>query len=256
MQVPHSLPNVLVLTPVKDAVPYLDTHLAALERLDWPRQRMALGYLESDSLDGTHERMAALRPQLERRAARVTIARRDFGFRIPAGLPRWTPAFQLARRAVLARARNHLLFAALADEEWVLWLDVDIVDFPPDTLHRLLATGCDIVQPNCVLEPGGETFDRNAWSDGGRKMLHDFAGQPLVRLQSVGGTMLLVRADLHRDGLVFPSFRYGLRNDALRDPHPVWGLGEIETEGLAMMARDMGVQCWGVPDLEIFHACS
>ncbi len=34
------------------------------------------------------------------------------------------------------------------------------------------------------------------------------------------------------------------------------GLGEIETEGLAMMARDMGVQCWGVPDLEIFHARS
>ncbi len=252
----QSLPNVLVLTPVKDGVPHLDAHLSALGRLDWPRQKLALGYLAGDSIDGTFERLGELRPRFEERAARVTIVKRDFGFRIPAGLPRWTPAFQLARRAVLARARNHLLFAALADEEWVLWLDVDIIDFPPDILHRLLATGCDIVQPNCVLEPGGETFDRNAWSDGGRKTLHDFAGRPLVRLDSVGGAMLLVRADLHRDGLVFPSFKYGLRNAALRDPHPLWGLGEIETEGLAMMARDMGVQCWGVPDLEVFHARS
>jgi len=28
---------------------------------------------------------------------------------------------------------------------------------------------------------------------------------------------------------------------------------EIETEGLAMMAKDMGIECWGLPDLEIRH---
>jgi peptide chain release factor subunit 1 len=31
-------------------------------------------------------------------------------------------------------------------------------------------------------------------------------------------------------------------------------VGGIETEGLAMMAKDMGVECWGLPDLEILHA--
>lgn len=31
------------------------------------------------------------------------------------------------RRAILARSRNYLLFEALRDEGWVLWLDVDIV---------------------------------------------------------------------------------------------------------------------------------
>ena len=39
-----------------------------------------------------------------------------------------------------------------------------------------------------------------------------------------------------------------------RKHHPVWDAGEIETEGLAMMARDMGYQCWGLPDFEIIHA--
>ena len=55
------------------------------------------------------------------------------------------------RRVVLARARNRLLSAALRDEEWVLWLDVDLVDYPPDVLRRLLATGKRIVTPHCVI---------------------------------------------------------------------------------------------------------
>ena len=34
---------------------------------------------------------------------------------------------EVYRRAILARSRNFLLFEALRDEGWVLWLDVDIV---------------------------------------------------------------------------------------------------------------------------------
>jgi len=30
--------------------------------------------------------------------------------------------------------------------------------------------------------------------------------------------------------------------------------GELETEGLGLMAQDMGHQCWGTPHLEIRHA--
>jgi len=65
--------------------------------------------------------------------------------------------------------------------------------------------------------------------------------------------MLLVRADLHRDGLIFPPFRYGNKSGNARQRHPVWGRGEIETEGLGIMALDMGTQPWGLPDLEIVH---
>ena len=53
-----------------------------------------------------------------------------------------------------------------------------------------------------------------------------------------GATMLLVKADLHREGVVFPTFSYKLH---------------IETEGLAYLARDMGYKSWGLPNLEIFH---
>jgi hypothetical protein len=148
-----------------------------------------------------------------------------------------------AMRTVLARSRNHLLFHALDDEDWALWMDVDVIGYPADMIERLLATGKDIVQPHCVLDYGGASFDRNAWRD---------KGAPeggLVHLDAVGGTMLMVRADLQRDGLVFPAYPYGRANPCARDGRT----GEIETEGLGIMAGDMGHLCWGMQDLEIRH---
>ncbi|MBX9840980.1 MAG: ANP1/MMN9/VAN1 family protein [Xanthobacteraceae bacterium] len=249
------LPTVLILTPVKNAGRHLSRYVALIERLDWPRSQLSIGILESDSRDATFESLQTLRPRLEARAQSVTILKRDFGFQIPSGVPRWADAIQLARRSTLARSRNHLLSGALDREDWVLWIDVDVVDYPANTIGRLLSEGRDILQPHCVVVPNGPTFDRNAWVNGGRQTMHDLRGSNApVRLDSVGGCMLLVRADLHRDGLVFPAFRYGLESSAIRKPHPVWQAGEIETEGLAMMAGDMGHQCWGLPDFEILHA--
>jgi peptide chain release factor subunit 1 len=247
-------PSILILTPVKDAARFLPRYAELVDGLLWPRERLSIGLLEGDSRDDTWEALQALRPRFEARCATVALVRRHFGFRLPPGVPRWAPAYQLVRRAVLARARNNLLMRALADEDWVLWIDVDVVDYPADILQRLLAHGGDIVHPNCVLAPGGRSFDLNAWTDGGRRHLSDYRGKGPIRLDSVGGTMLLVRADLHRDGLVFPPFRYGAVNPHVRRQHPLWGRGEIETEGFGAMAADMGVQCWGLPDVEIIHA--
>ncbi len=38
-----------------------------------------------------------------------------------------TPDDEQYRRSILARSRNYLLGYALRNQEWVLWLDVDIV---------------------------------------------------------------------------------------------------------------------------------
>ena len=249
-----SRPRVLILTPVKDAEGSLVTYANGLERLCYPRESLSLGMLESDSVDGTYALLQGLQPQLEKRFSRVSLFKRDFGFHLPPGVPRWAPAFQQFRRAVLARARNHLLMRALDDEDWVLWLDVDVVDYPPDLIETLLSAQRDIVHPHCVLEPGGPTFDVNAWRDKGESVMSDLRGADgPVRIDSVGGSVLLVRADCHRDGLIFPPFPYGQRNPKIRDEHPIWGAGEIETEGFGMMAHDMGLQCWGLPDYEVIH---
>lgn len=73
-----------------------------------------------------------------------------------------------------------------------------------------------------------------------RVMLADMRGskEDLVELDGVGGTALLVYADLHRDGLHFPVAPY---------KHA------LETEGLAQMAKDMGIHVYGLPNYVILH---
>jgi peptide chain release factor subunit 1 len=246
--------TVLILTPMKSAVRYLDRYFAGLKKLTYPRQLLSIGILEGDSEDGTYAETKARLAKED--FGRVVFFKKDFGFRIRSGLPRYTDFYQPSRRAILARARNHLLFRALKDEDWVLWLDVDVIDYPSNIIEQLVSLDRDIVHPHCVLDPGGATFDLNAWRDHGHSRMQDLRGRGLVRLDSVGGTMLLVRADCHRDGLIFPPFFYGGRSRWIRDPHPLRGavVGEIETEGLGIMAKDMGIECWGLPDLEIYHA--
>jgi hypothetical protein len=241
--------TVLILTPVKDATAHLDGYVAGLQRLSYPRERLSLGLLESDSADDTHAVFERRLPELRAMFRAVGLWKRDFGYRLPAHVPRWAAPVQIMRRAVLARSRNHLLFRALDDEDWVLWLDADVIEYPPDIIGRLLATGKGIVHPNCVLNYGGRSFDENAWRGPDHTLLSELRAEgDLVELDAVGGTMLLVRADLHRDGLIFPPFPYGRRLHSV-PPNSL----TFETEGLALMARDMGHRCWGMPNLEIRH---
>jgi hypothetical protein len=242
--------TVLILTPVKDAARFLAGYFRLLDALTYPRHLLSLGLLESDSADDTFRDLEGRVPALERGFRRVGLWKRDFGYRIRAGTHRAAAQVQLMRRSILARSRNHLLLHALDDEEWVLWIDVDVIECPPDVIERLLGTGKSIVHPHCVLDHGGPTFDLNAWREHGRIHMDALRGEgDLVKLDAVGGTMLLVKADIHRDGLVFPSFPYG-RASATARP----GGAELDTEGLGIMARDMGHQCWGLPNLEIRHA--
>ncbi len=63
----------------------------------------------------------------------------------------------------------------------------------------------------------------------------------------------MLRADAHRDGLVFPCFPYGRASPRVRPPGANDWHGEVETEGLGLLAADRGVQCWGMPNLRVVH---
>lgn len=54
-----------------------------------------------------------------------------------------------------------------------------------------------------------------------------------MELDGVGGTALLVKADVHRDGAMFPPF-------------PFYHL--IETEGFAKMAQRLNWKSYGLPN--------
>lgn len=256
---PTQLPKILILTPVKNAISVLPQYLKNLKNLSYPHELISIGFLESDSSDGSFDWLQQHLIELRQEFNTVTLKKHDFEFHPT--LPRWSPDIQFQRRSILAKSRNRLLQQALQNEDWVLWLDADVIDYPPDVIQQLLATEKDIIVPHCVVGSERRSFDLNSfkfkpgakfqdWSSfvinniiqpprgEGRLYLEDLREQQIIEVDSVGATMLLIRADLHRDGLIFPPFSYKQY---------------IETEGLAMLAQDMGYSCWGLPNLEILH---
>lgn len=244
---------------MKNAARYIPGIFSSLLRLDYPRHKLSLGFLEGDSEDGSWELLRGQASLHEGHFRRIACLKYDAGLRLDG--PRWLPEFQRQRRGIIARCRNMLFKALHQDEPWTLWLDADVVEYPDDALLRLLTARKSIIVPHCVQEPLGSSFDLNTFRflpggeqlaasylvDGliqpprgaGRQYLESFRGQDLVELDSVGGTMLLVESSLKLGGLLFPE--HSLR-------------GYIETEGFALQAREQGISCWGMPDLEIIHA--
>ncbi|MCJ1365561.1 Golgi mannosyltransferase complex subunit [Acarospora aff. strigata] len=185
---------------------------------------------------------------------------------------------QKARRASMARARNSLLFTTIGPATaWVLWLDSDIVETPPTLIQDLASHDKPIIVPNCYQrylnekkEPGIRPYDYNSWQESttaqqlASKMgpdeillegyaematyrtlmahIADTAAEreqdKIIALDGVGGTALLVKAEVHRDGAMFPPF-------------PFYHL--IETEGFAKMARRLGWHSWGLPNYFVYH---
>lgn len=182
---------------------------------------------------------------------------------------------QKTRRAAMSRARNSLLFTTLGPStSWVLWLDADIIETPPTLIQDLAKHNKPIIVPNCfqryidpeTKKPAERPYDFNSWQDSevAQKLsesmgpeeilLEGYAEMPTYRvlmaylatangdpkaeisLDGVGGTALLVKAEVHRDGAMFPPF-------------PFYHL--IETEGFAKMAKRLGWNATGLPNYKV-----
>ncbi|KAK6604111.1 Mannan polymerase complex subunit MNN9 [Botrytis cinerea] len=150
---------------------------------------------------------------------------------------------QKARRAAMSRARNSLLFTTLGPSvSWVLWLDSDVIETPPSLIQDLASHDKAIIVPNCFQRyydtkdkrMSERAYDFNSWqdSDVARKLgesmgpddilLEGYAdmatyrtlmaylasdtgdSKEVIPLDGVGGTALMVKAEVHRDGAMFP----------------------------------------------------
>jgi hypothetical protein len=254
-----TMPSILILTPIKNAAQFLPGYFELATRLDYPRDKLSLAFLEGDSDDQTGAALHDCANRYRREFARLDLHHHDFSFQMEGD--RWAAEKQFARRSIISKCRNMLFKLADRGQDKILWIDADVIDYPADCLLRLLETQKSIVAPNCVQIPGGSTFDLNTFKyqpgargtewryllDGiiqpprgiGRMYLDELRGAGAVEVDGVGGTMLLVNADLHRQGILFPDYSYR---------------GYLDTEGFAMHAKDRGVTSWGLPDLEIVHA--
>ncbi|KAI9337644.1 hypothetical protein BD770DRAFT_331660 [Pilaira anomala] len=269
--------RILVLTPLKDAEPYLDRYFELLDRTTYPNHLISLAFLVSDSSDDTIASLEYHVNQIQSRSTwwnskfeSVKIFKKDFEFNL-SNEERHKYDLQPRRRSIMAKSRNWLLSAALTpDISWVAWVDVDVVDYPTTIFQDLMSADQDVVVPNCLLNRDDNEFwayDKNNWqeTDASWKiqenldpdfvLLEGYYEFPTYRylmvdmptevsldykvpLDGVGATFTLVKAHVHREGAIFPPFTY---------QH------QVETEGFAKVAKSMGFSVYGLPGYIIYH---
>lgn len=183
---------------------------------------------------------------------------------------------QKARRSAMSLARNSLMLSTIGpDTAWVLWLDSDVVETPATLLQDMTKHDKDVLVANCFQrftndngKPDIRPYDYNSWveSQQGIKLAESMGADDIIlegyaematyrllmakiynpkadvheemALDGVGGTALLVKSEVHRDGAMFPPF-------------PFYNL--IETEGFAKMAKRLGYKPFGLPNYLVYH---
>ena len=147
--------KVLILTPLRNAGPYIEQHFDLLTQLSYPHHLIDLAFLVGDSDDDT---LGILSMELQRIQARedhvpfrsATIVQKDFGVTLGQNVEdRHGFKAQGTRRKAMGKARNYLLSAALkSDHSWVYWRDVDIKDSPSRIIEDFIAHDRDILVPS------------------------------------------------------------------------------------------------------------
>ncbi|KAI8909858.1 Anp1-domain-containing protein [Powellomyces hirtus] len=248
-------------------------YINMITSFQYPKTHISLSFLVSDESEFEAMKNLARETFSSEPYRKVTIFLATFEGAPPRAERHWDK-YQKTRRRLIARIRNYLLASALTDEDAVLWIDSDMVEIPPDLLGKMVDSGKDIIVPLCQMNHLGD-YDLNAWQ-GKRKVptederkaiargelfvpgpdgalntgnLADRFPDEFVPLDSVGGTVLYVRADVHREGAVFPPYYIiGAEWDQME------GYDGIETEGLCYVARTLGYKCWAMPHETVQHS--
>ncbi|CAK7209398.1 hypothetical protein SEUCBS140593_000484 [Sporothrix eucalyptigena] len=147
--------RVLILTPIKDAAPYLSKYFELISELTYPHHLIDLAFLVSDSTDDTLAVLAMELDRIQKRPDKIPfhsaiVVEKDFNFHLSQDVTeRHSFEAQGPRRKALGRARNYLLSAALKPEHsWVYWRDVDIVESPKRILEDFIAHDRDVLVPS------------------------------------------------------------------------------------------------------------
>ena len=147
--------KVLILTPLKDAAPYLSKYFDLLCELTYPHHLIDLAFLVGDSTDDTLAVLSSELDRVQKRTDKIPfhsamIVQKDFGIVVGQSVEeRHGFKAQGPRRKAIARARNYLLYTALKpNHSWVYWRDVDIQDSPSKILEDFMEHNKDVLVPS------------------------------------------------------------------------------------------------------------
>ncbi|XP_029651317.1 mannan polymerase complex subunit mnn9 [Octopus sinensis] len=266
----YVLPSILILTPFDNFASFFNQYFNILNSLSYPhcRLRIAIGI----------DKYGVPSPKLaQRQVSKISHKFRsievyhldipdDATLMLARHSDKHNETIQLNRRRRLAQVRNFLLMSALRDEKYVLWLDSDLREVPHDLIQTLLSAHVPIVVPSCMYRKAPNTldiYDRNSWretkeskeylnsKEPGYLMLEGYMNKSLrqylpelkhegkvVSLDGVGSSCLLVDANVHRRGVIFPPY--------LVNHH-------LESEGFAQIAKSLNYQLFGMPNIVVIH---
>ncbi|KAA8570200.1 hypothetical protein EYC84_002520 [Monilinia fructicola] len=253
---------ILILTPLAR---FYQGYWDNLLKLSYPHELITLAFIIPKNKEG-NAATAALQEQVTKtqksgpeknRFASIIIERQDFDPPLASQTEaeRHKLENQKARRAAMSRARNSLLFTTLGPRSRGFYAII-----VPNCFQRYY----DAKDKRMAERP----YDFNSWqdSDVARKLgesmgpddilLEGYADMATYRtlmaylandsgdvkaevpLDGVGGTALMVKAEVHRDGAMFPPFAF---------------YHLIETEGFARMAKRLGWNAFGLPNYKVYH---
>jgi len=213
-------PKVMVAMPVRNDAAWLRDCLDSMLRMDYPhdRLRFVIGYGESTDQS--------------RRVLEDTFTSSDVAYIIIDDKPR-NP---LLRNALYLADVMNFLQSQLADEDYILYLDADIVGVPNELLKTLIKADKDIVAPCPISErnPGEFVFyDNYVFRDLNGRDFTSVARNPKhpwlrktspVEMMSIGTMGLVTRRvanEVHWDNPI-PWLQYCL--EARRKNFHVWAL--------------------------------
>ncbi|ETN42508.1 uncharacterized protein HMPREF1541_01665 [Cyphellophora europaea CBS 101466] len=274
--------RVLILTPLRDAAPYLSKYFDLLSELTYPHELIDLGFLVGDSVDDTLSVLASELNRIQSRSDNIpfhsaVIVQKDFGGSASQMdvESRHGFAAQGPRRKAMGRARNYLLSASLKpDHSWVYWRDVDIVDSPKKIIEDFVAHDRDILVPNIWFhryENGRDIegrFDYNSWieSDKGRRLAagldknvvlaegykeYDTGREYMARM---GDWRNNKDEEIKLDGIggVNILVKADVHRSGINFPCYAFE-NQAETEGFAKMAKRAGYEVIGLPNYVVWH---
>lgn len=273
--------RILILTPLKDAAPFLSKYFELVAELSYPHHLIDLGFLVGDSTDDTLGVLAMELDRIQKRPDKIpfnsaVVVEKDFGQTLSQSVEdRHSFEAQGPRRKAMGRARNYLLSATLKPEHsWVYWRDVDIVDSPKKILEDFIAHDRDILVPNIWFHRYRDgrdiegRFDYNSWveSDKGLKLANSLDKNVVLAegyKQYDTGRQYMARMgdwrnnkdeELELDGIggVNILVKADVHRSGINFPCYAFE-NQAETEGFAKMAKRAGYEVFGLPNYVVWH---
>ena len=192
--------RILVAFLVRNGEKWLGRFLECLDKLDYPREYLKLVAVEGNSEDDSWHVLSYYAYTHQG----TWLTKIDVGS-------------EVGRYKRLAMLKNKIVDAVLKDEDFVLWIDSDIVAFPSNLLKELVKANVDIVAPYILIEGNNQFYDTLAFRKNKLKfaamlshvqndqgMLIKCLPDELFEVDSVG-TCMLVKAEVYREGVRFPE---------------------------------------------------